>query len=264
MRKLVIAILIVPVLIIGILYLTAPGEMARIIVPVSVFTVALISFFILFIYLADKRAEKFTEKWDESFRHTLAGFELQYERFLRHLYAYGRLGDKYISFKYSLVTSTDWSPPVPGLANLAILCRIKVPRTEKCRLHLAVFPDDRSPAVRSLLGWIHPEPGFYVSKMRNQSEVEAMSFYNQLSFDTKARLVAVTQKYRSSCGTSTDWETVMIGRENALRLVDGNEEALSMLDFQAKIPFNTGSAELNGYLNLLFETVDFLSRDLFR
>jgi hypothetical protein len=68
--------------------------------------------------------------------------------------------------------------------------------------------------------------------------------------------------FGGSCGIAKDWQTVMVGKTEALRLAGNDPANLSCLDFQVKIPFRTRSEKLQQFLELAGRAVDLLSQDL--
>ena len=152
-------------------------------------------------------------------------------------------------------------PQLPGATALVLLCRIKIPGTENRRLHCAVFSDAPNMTLRKALGWTNPEPGFLLYKMKGQGEGEMLDVFSRLRTETRAKLRELADR-GGSCGIASDWETVMIGKDNALRLLNGNQAALAWLDLQVKIPSNASREEFVSMLDTALAAADELAADL--
>lgn len=197
----------------------------------------------------------------EDFKSFLSGLGLEYEEFHGRIYGYGRYKNHYISFKHLHDSKVSLSESIQDFYGSVVLCRVKIPDTKGLRLHLVVLTG-RYSNIRNSFGWINPELGFFIARSRGQSRRDTLNIFNKLSSGTKERMVEVADKYHGSCIVSADWETVMIGRNNALKLVSGNENALYMLDFQVRIPSSISCGSLIDYLDLAVDTVERLSREL--
>ncbi|MBP7735307.1 MAG: hypothetical protein KA369_04970 [Spirochaetes bacterium] len=250
---------IVCLVILGVLFAVAPGIMGRNITLLAIMVLAVA----VLVAIGFTIGSSIKKKHDSSFRETLGGLDLEFASFYNILYAFGMHRDLPISFKYSRVAKSDFAPMLPGASSLMVLCRVKVPETENLKLHLAVFPGNRSGAARSLLGWLNPGPGLYLHTVKDQSEEEARSIFSRLSIGTLDKMKKLADR-AASCGVSTDWETVMIGRDNALKLLGGDEKALSCLDLQVKIPLGTTREGLVPFLDEIAEAALSISKDLRR
>lgn len=203
------------------------------------------------------------KRHDRAFRDALTGLELEYASFYNMLYGFGIYRGLYISFKYSRVAKSDFVPMLPGSSSLMILCRVKVPGTEGRSLHLAVLPAGTAGSLRKLAGWLNPEPDVYFHAVRGQSTEETGTLFSLLSrgaLEGMKRLAGHT----ASCAVSPDWESVMIGRDNALTLVKGDIQALSQLDLQVKIPLGISGNDLSAMLDEMAGAANLITRDLGR
>ena len=257
-RKLLLIILIPFLITVGILAIIDFHLLKGLIFVLPLFLIL----FILAIF-ATRYGKKLTLKYEEGFRKTLSILPLEYLYVRKRLYALGVFAGYQLCFKYGMITANDWAPPIPGIfGGMAVECRFKIPATENIVLHFSMFPDNRSPELRSILGWQNPEPGCYVAKRASQDEQEALHQFQRLSEETKAALRALTSVFGGSCGVAPDWETVMVGKGEALRLAGNNPAVLAQLDFQVKIPFMTSAENLHSYLQSASRAVALLSRDL--
>ena len=240
-----------------VLFLVDPGIMHNNAVPLLL----MLPVVAVFIAIGAAIGRSIKKKHDAAFREILAGLGLEYGSFYNILYAFGKYRGLYVSFKYSRITKRDLAPLLPGDGTLVILCRFKLPGTEGRRLHLAVFPGDRGRAVRNILGWINPEPGVYLARVKDQSEADARATFSRISRSAMVKMKGLADG-TGSCGISTDWETIMIGKGNALKLLGGDERALSQLDFQVKIPLKATRVEMNAFLDEMTEVAGELAVDL--
>ena len=200
-------------------------------------------------------------RFDNNFRVFLDGLNLTYTSFYNIVYAYGIYKGLHVSFKYGRIMKGDLAPDMPGLSRVAILCRFKIPGTEQLKIHLAVFAEKRSHAVRKALGWDNPETGFYVSKKTLREGEDVLNQYRRLSSDTRDRLRSIAAR-ADSLAISPDWESVMIGRKNSLQLVGGDEAFLSLLDFQVKMSPGLSPGERDSFLDEVVDAVAMVSHDL--
>jgi len=216
---------------------------------------------VIFIILNNRRSKALKKERMDKFKSFLSGLGLEYEIFHGRIYGYGRYKNHYISFKYLPVDRGGLSPFTPGCNHCLVLCRIKIPGTEGMKFYLTVL--SRKPSNRrNSPVWINPEPRFYIALSKGQPQWEALDIFNKLSAGTKRRMIVIAERYNEGCTVSADWEKVMIGRDNALKLVYGRDDALSMLDFQMRIPLNTSCGDLIDYLDLSVNTVQRLSEEL--
>lgn len=204
-----------------------------------------------------------TKKFEEGMRATLASLDLEYlyvnEKLL---YAIGIFDGYQVCFKYGMITENDWVN-IPGVfSKMAVMGRFKIPGTENKLLHCAVLPANRRAVLRSMSSWKNPEPGFYVGRAKSQNDEKALRQFECLDEDTKEALRTVTSVFSGSCGITPDWETVMVGRDQALKLAGNDTAKLAQLDFQVKIPFMTGADDLHRFLKTASSTVALLGRDL--
>ncbi|MCU0848630.1 MAG: hypothetical protein MUD12_12155 [Spirochaetes bacterium] len=248
---------IISAIIIVVLFLVAPGIMRENAVPLLM----MIPVIAVLIAIGAVIGRSIKKKHDLAFREVLAGLGLEYGSFYNILYAYGKYRGLYVGFKYSRITKNDLAPLLPGDSTLVILCRVKLPGTENRRLHLAVFPADRGRAVRNILGWTNPEPGVYLARVKDQSETDARMTFSRISRTTLEKMKGLAES-TGSCAVSTDWETVMIGKKNALKLLGGDEQALSRLDFQVKIPLKATREEMKAFLDEMTDIAAELAGDL--
>lgn len=204
-----------------------------------------------------------TRKLEQGMRATLSHLDMEYlYTDKKLLYAIGTFDGCPICFKYGMITENDWAN-IPGVfSKMAIMARFKIPGTENIAFHCAVLPAERTAAIRSMYSWKNPEPGFYVGRAKSQNDEKAMRQFERLGEDTKEGLKALTSVFGGSCAISTDWETLMVGKGEALKLAGNDPAILTQLDFQVKIPFMTGAEELDSFLKSAGKAVALLSRDL--
>lgn len=258
MRKILIVTLVIIVIIFGIIGYFEPKTA----LTSFLFLLPVVILFAFLGFLAFKFGRKRSTQYEEGFRSTLASLKLEYVYAHKLLHAVGSFEGFHLCFKYGLITLNDWAP-LPGVfGKIAVLCRFKIPGTENISLHCTILPGNRSTKLRSSLGWQNPEPGFYVAKSKSQSNQDALLQFKKLSSETKEALKAVTAVFGGSCGIAPDWETVMVGKEDALRLAGNDPAVLAQLDFQVKIPYLTKPKKINNFLKTAGKAVALLSRDL--
>lgn len=201
-------------------------------------------------------------KLNEALRRSLAGLDLQYGTFRRKLYAYGKYQGLFLNFKHITYPQNNWTPPSPYLAKAAINCRLKIPGTAGNCFQMSVSPRTRPVEQKSFFSRKDPEPGFTLGPFSKLTEGQARAIFARLSRGTKDKLFAITDRYGVVCAITTDWEPGLIGRQNALKLVGGDEDALACLDLQALCPFGLMQEELIEFLNLMQEAVKALAAEL--
>lgn len=204
-----------------------------------------------------------TKKLEKGMRATLSGMDLEYLYVgEKRLYAIGTFDGCQVCFKHGMISENDWVSAPGVFGKMAVMGRFKIPGTENKALHCAVLPPDHTLKIRSMFSWQNPEPGFYVGRAKSQNDDKAMRQFARLGEDTQEALRAVTSVFGGSCGISPDWETVMLGHDDALKVAGNDPVKLTQLDFQVKIPFMTGADELNNFLKEASKAVALLSRDL--
>lgn len=180
------------------------------------------------------RIRRKKSNWDDLFKQKTTSLNLRFSYFYGKLHAYGKYKDTYISFAYAFISRKDWMSPLPFKNSLRIMGRMKIPRTSGKIIHLA-FASNASPLMRSVAGWQKVEDDIFIHG-RGKSSQAGLDLFNKISLDTKNRIRSFIGKYGGSCAIANDWETVMIGKNNALNLVEGDKNALSNLDFQFSLP----------------------------
>ncbi|MEN6391141.1 MAG: hypothetical protein ABFD04_12055 [Syntrophomonas sp.] len=258
-RRMIIATVSVVLLVFAVLWYVEPKTAVNSLLYVS--PVLLLMAF--FLKKALDHGTDLTRQLEEGLRATLSSLDLEYLYINKKLlYAIGTFEGYQICFKYGMISENDWTNVSGALSKMAIMARFKIPGTENTAFHCAVLPPELSSATRSMYSWQNPEPGFYVGRAKSQNDEKAMRQFERLSEDTKQALRALTSVFGGSCGISTDWETVTVGKDEALKLAGNDPLKLTQLDFQVKIPFMTGADELDSFLKSASKTAALLSRDL--
>ncbi len=241
----------------GILYIVHPGILhsSYCIVAISAYTAFLFAFTGFLI------GRKIKKKYDNRFRAFLKGLDVVFTSYYNILYAYGTFQGLHVCFKYGRIAENDLEPDMPGMSRSTILCRFKIPGTGDTQIHLAVFSENRNRAIRKALAWENPEHGFYLSKIMLDSPTNGMVVFRKLSAYTREKLRSIAAR-TGSVSITPDWETIMIGRKNALDIVDGDEVILSLLDLQAKLSTDLTTGERDLFLGELRDAVTMITRDL--
>jgi len=203
---------------------------------------------------------KINKRYESEFKLALHNLNPEYMKFYRRLYASCTCNGFRIYFSYAAL---EKSFPVilPGRYSISIIIRTKIPGTENVKLHLAVFHEDKNKTVRKAAAWSNPEPDFYTGKISGQSAVESVEVFNRLSQSTKNVLKTFAEKC-GSCAITPDWETVIIGAENSLRLAGGDKTVLQQLDFQIIASINISGGEIMLLLDEITAAVKLISGDL--
>ncbi len=216
---------------------------------------------LLFAFTGFLIGRKIKNKYDNRFRAFLEGLDVVFTSYYNTLYAYGTFQGLHVSFKYGRITENDLAPDMPDISRSTILCRFKIPETGNTQIHLAVIAESRNRAIRKALGWENPEHGFYLSKKMLNPPTNGMVVFRKLSAYTREKLRSIAAR-TGSVSITPDWETIMIGRENALVIVGGDEVLLSLLDLQAKLSTDLSTGERDLFLGELRDAVTMISRDL--
>lgn len=258
-RRMIIATVSVVLLVFAVLWYVEPKTAINSLLYVS----PILLLMAFFLKKALDHGTDLTRQLNEGMRATLGGMDLAYLCIDKKLlYAIGDFKGCQVCFKYGMITENDWANIPGAFSKMAIMARFKIPGTENTAFHCAVLPAERTSAIRSMYSWQNPESGFWVGRAKSQNDEKAMRQFERLGEDTKEALRALTSVFGGSCGISTDWETLMVGKNEALKLVGNDPVQLSQLDFQVKIPFMTGADKLEDFLKSTSEVVYLLSRDL--
>ncbi len=199
------------------------------------------------------------KKTDASFRKTLDPLFPRYMTFYGRFYAAAEYKGCSISFTTAAKSSYRYEL-TPVRRYSMILVRVKIPSTAGIKLHLAVVHHGNG-AVRKMLGWTTPEDGFFIAGIKNQTEAESLSLFMRLSASTKAGMKNLAEQC-GSCGVTPDWESVMIGKENSLKLHGGDHAVIEQLDFQSWIQADITETELIARMDEIVKTVKLISCDL--
>ena len=205
---------------------------------------------------------KIRNKYTSLFRVSLSRLSPEYMTFYRRLYASCIYKGYRVYFTYA-AAENSFHVILPGKKHITIIMRVKIPGTTGIKIHMAVFPDEKSGSIHKLLGWSSPEPCFFIAKSSGADNTGTLEIFHRLSASSKSAMKNIAEK-SGSCGISPDWESVMIGKENSLLLAGGDESVRDLLDFQAKTAFDTSPDAIIDTLDMVIETVKLVSADLGR
>lgn len=223
---------------------------------------AALLFIILLISAGIFTGLKIRNRYTSLFRTALSRISPEYMTFYNRLYAVCMYSGYRVYFTYA-AAENSFHVMLPGKKHITIIMRVKIPGTSGIKIHMAVFPDGKSGSMHKLLGWSSPEPCFLVAKSGSRDNSGTLEIFHRLSGSTKSVMKNIADKY-GSCGISPDWESVMIGKDNSLRLAGGDDSVRELLDFQARTAFDTSPDAMIAILDEITDAAALISADLKR
>jgi hypothetical protein len=195
---------------------------------------------------------------DDDFMKALSGLDIKFQSYYNKMIAAGLYRDHPVYFYYIAAARNEL---LPLTHEMAIVCGMKIPGGKEARMHLVAMKEQGASPLREAVGWMNPDPGFFLAADRKGSREESLRLYRKLSHGARNGLSEFATRL-GSAALVADWLDVIVGRKNSLKMYSGAREELPSLELQVKVPFNIKSSDLAATLDEMKAVIDLVSKDL--
>lgn len=184
---------------------------------------------------------------------------------LRKFYGQWRLiamqQEHHITLKIIQQSARDTNPLQADTIELQLGVRVKIQASKHQRIHLTLLSKS-SKAIHKVAGWQRVEEDLYLADSRKASLHDGRACLAQFQPDTILALRQHNQRYNGNLSITPDWESTLLGQENALAICNGNQELLQCLDLHAMYSIPIEADPFHLFLEELIAVSDQISKDL--